>query len=54
MISPKADKVVPQFYPLLIDEPIPVNGKLKVGDTPGFGVELNRTGLTEVKKHQQL
>lgn len=54
MISAKADEVVPQFYPLLIDEPIPVNGKLKVDDKPGFGVELNRSGLVEVKKYERL
>ena len=51
MISPKADKVVPQFYPLLSNEPVPVNGRLKVGDEPGFGVGLNRQGLVELKKH---
>ena len=54
MISPYADEVVPQFYPLLINEPVPVNGKLKVGDEPGFGVELNRQGLIEVKKNNRL
>jgi L-rhamnonate dehydratase len=26
----------------LLGEPVPVNGKLKLGDAPGFGVELNR------------
>ena len=30
------------FHPQLIGEPVPVNGKLKVPDAPGFGVELNR------------
>jgi L-rhamnonate dehydratase len=54
MTSPKADEVVPQFYPLLINEPIPINGKLKVGDEPGFGVELNRDSLIEVKKNGRL
>ena len=42
MMAPKADKVVPMFTPLLLDEPVPVNGRLKVPDTPGFGVRLNR------------
>lgn len=42
MMAPKADKVVPMFTPLLLDEPVPVNGKLKIGDAPGFGVRLNR------------
>lgn len=42
MMSPDASEVIPQFYPLIKDEPIPVNGRLKVSDKPGFGVELNR------------
>jgi L-rhamnonate dehydratase len=25
----------------LLDEPLPVNGRLKVPDRPGFGVRLN-------------
>ena len=41
MMAPKADKVVPMFTPLLLDEPVPVNGRLKVPETPGFGVRLN-------------
>ncbi|WP_448205973.1 L-rhamnonate dehydratase [Azospirillum sp. sgz302134] len=41
MMAPKADKVVPMFNPLLLDEPVPVNGRLKVPETPGFGVRLN-------------
>jgi len=31
------------FTPLLLDEPVPVNGRLKLPDRPGFGVELNRS-----------
>jgi L-rhamnonate dehydratase len=42
MMAPKADEVVPMFHPQLIGEPVPVNGKLKLSDAPGFGVELNR------------
>ena len=42
MMAPKADEVVPMFHPQLIGEPVPVKGRLKVPDTPGFGVELNR------------
>jgi len=30
------------FRPLLLDEPVPVNGRLRVPERPGFGVELNR------------
>ena len=43
MMAPEADRVVPMFHPQLIGEPVPVNGRLKLPDTPGFGVELNRT-----------
>lgn len=41
MMAPAADHVVPMFTPLLSDEPVPVNGRLKLPDTPGFGVRLN-------------
>ncbi len=41
MMAPEADRVVPMFTPLLLDEPVPTNGRLKVPDTPGFGVRLN-------------
>jgi L-rhamnonate dehydratase len=41
MMAPKADAVVPMFNPLLLDEPVPVNGRMKVPETPGFGVRLN-------------
>lgn len=55
MMAPKADHVIPQYYPLLKDEPVPVNGRLKVGDKPGFGVVLNKDkSLIEVKKGTRL
>lgn len=43
MMAPKADEVVPMFNPLLLDEPVPVNGRMKASalDAPGFGVRLN-------------
>ena len=43
MMAPAADKVVPMFNPLLLDEPVPVNGRMKASalDRPGFGVRLN-------------
>lgn len=41
MMAPKADRVVPMFTPLLLDEPMPVNGRMKVPDRAGFGVRLN-------------
>ena len=50
MTSPKADRIVPMYDPLLVGEVLPVNGRLSVPDTPGFGVELNRT-LTYVRPH---
>lgn len=42
MMAPGADVVVPMFTPLLLDEPVPVRGRMKVPDRPGFGVRLNR------------
>jgi L-rhamnonate dehydratase len=42
MMAPDADKVVPMFHPQLTGEPVPVNGRLKLPDRPGFGVELSR------------
>jgi L-rhamnonate dehydratase len=41
MMHPVPDKVVPMFTPLLLDEPVPEGGRLKLPDTPGFGVRLN-------------
>ena len=41
VFQPEADEVVPMFSPLLTGEPVPVNGRMKLPDTPGFGVELN-------------
>jgi L-rhamnonate dehydratase len=29
------------FSPMLIGEPVPTKGRLKVPDAPGFGVTLN-------------
>ena len=41
MMAPAADHVVPMFTPLLLDEPVPLNGRLVVPERPGFGVGLN-------------
>lgn len=41
MMAPAADRIVPMFEPLLAGEPLPQHGRLRVPDTPGFGVELN-------------
>jgi L-rhamnonate dehydratase len=41
MMHENAEEVVPMFSPILLNEPVPVNGRMKVPETPGFGVELN-------------
>jgi L-rhamnonate dehydratase len=41
MMAPQADMVIPMFSPLLLDEPVPQNGRMKLSDAPGFGVRLN-------------
>ncbi|MEQ7123947.1 L-rhamnonate dehydratase [Actinopolymorpha sp. B11F2] len=41
MMHPEASEVVPMFHPLLLDEPVPVGGRLRLPETPGFGVRLN-------------
>jgi L-rhamnonate dehydratase len=41
MMAPQADVVIPMFSPLLLDEPVPQNGRMKLTDAPGFGVRLN-------------
>ncbi|HZK36414.1 MAG TPA: L-rhamnonate dehydratase [Aeromicrobium sp.] len=48
MMHPTAEEVVPMFSPMLLNEPVPINGRLKVPETPGFGVELN----PELDKHR--
>ncbi|MGA0564040.1 L-rhamnonate dehydratase [Ancylobacter sp. VNQ12] len=50
MMHPVPDQVVPMFTPLLLDEPVPVNGRMKASalDKPGFGVRLN----PDVKLHR--
>jgi L-rhamnonate dehydratase len=53
MMAPNADQVVPMFQPLLLGEPVPENGRLRLPDTPGFGVELNpEVGLIRPYEHQ--
>lgn len=41
MMHPDGSAIVPMFHPLLLDEPVPVNGRLVVPERPGFGVQLN-------------
>jgi L-rhamnonate dehydratase len=41
MMHPQASEIVPMFHPLLLDEPVPEGGRLRLPETPGFGVRLN-------------
>jgi len=41
MMAPGADKIVPMFAPLFTNETVPVDGHIRVNETPGFGVDLN-------------
>ncbi|ECH2927347.1 L-rhamnonate dehydratase [Salmonella enterica] len=47
MTSPDCSTLRPQFDPILLDEPVPVNGRIhkSVLDKPGFGVERNRASI---------
>jgi L-rhamnonate dehydratase len=39
--------VLPVFGTLFTNEPVPANGKLRVGDAPGFGMDIaDRSMLT--------
>ena len=44
-LSPNADRIVPYFGDLFLDEPLPSDGWIDLPDRPGFGVTLNRKGL---------
>lgn len=41
MMHPTGEEVVPMFSPMLLNEPVPIRGRLRLPETPGFGVELN-------------
>ncbi|MDO8213160.1 L-rhamnonate dehydratase [Conexibacter sp. CPCC 206217] len=43
MLHHDATEVIPMFSPLFLDEPVPVNGRIRVSalDKPGFGVEID-------------
>jgi L-rhamnonate dehydratase len=41
MMHPTASEVIPMFAPLFLDEPVPVGGRMRVPDAPGFGVVLD-------------
>lgn len=42
IVSDNADTVVPMYGPLFTNEPLPEQGKIRLSERPGFGVELNR------------
>jgi L-rhamnonate dehydratase len=39
--SPDGESIAPSFGNLFLNEPLPVNGIIDLGDEPGFGLELN-------------
>jgi L-rhamnonate dehydratase len=41
MRAPAADQVIPMMAPILLDEPLPEGGVIRLPDRPGFGVGLN-------------
>ena len=47
--SPDGQSIQPVFGGLLAGEPLPQNGKLRISEAPGFGMELaSRSGLVAV------
>lgn len=51
IMSPQADRIVPLFGDLFVDEPVPKDGYLDLPDKPGWGVELNRDNLKLVRPY---
>lgn len=51
LLDPSGTEVTPQLAPLLLGEPLPERGHVRLGETPGFGVELNRE-LTLARPHR--
>ena len=43
VMSANADQIVPLFGNLFKNEPLPKNGYIELPDTPGWGVELNKS-----------
>jgi L-rhamnonate dehydratase len=41
VMSPDGIEIVPMFTPLLVDEPVPDRGRIRLSERPGFGVEVN-------------
>jgi len=47
--SPDGKSIRPVFGDLFVGEPVPVNGRLKLGDAPGFGMAIrDRSALVPV------
>ncbi len=47
--SPDGKSIKPVFGDLFVGEPLPHNGKLKLGSSPGFGMEIrDKAGLLEL------
>jgi L-rhamnonate dehydratase len=42
----QGNKIEPVFRDLFRDEPMPANGKIRLTDKPGWGMTLNRDGLS--------
>jgi len=47
MMHPVPSEVVPMFSPLLAGEPVPEQGRLRLTDKPGFGVEIDPASKLE-------
>jgi L-rhamnonate dehydratase len=45
--SPDGKSILPVFGDLFVGEALPENGKLKISDAPGFGMELADRGMLE-------
>lgn len=41
MMAPAADRIVPMYGALFANEPLPRDGRIRVPDAPGFGVDLS-------------
>ena len=53
VLSPEADRIAPLFGNLFTDEPLPKDGYMDSAllNKPGFGVTLNREGVTLVRPY---
>jgi len=49
MLSPKGDVAIPQFAGLFKKEPLPEKGVIKLGEEPGFGIDLDRDSTNLIR-----